>query len=209
MTSLTARTVLSALLACNACGAAHAYVVNIGASPRSMFLRVGDGGAATYVSNNGRPGESSTVNTVSVTVPAAALVAGTGSIAMSTDSTHLTSSYDGYAFCNANQIYVGGFVRGGSVNGVLSANVPAALVDGAGQTLPFSNISWTASGNGDGDAAQPIPSGSFNAGGGVQTLALFPRNTFRESCHSFRLANPGIVAAGTYTGRVIYTLSTP
>jgi hypothetical protein len=209
MTSFPVRLLLSALLACSAGNAAHAYVVHISASPRSVFLRVGDGGAATHRNNNGTPGESATVNTVSATVPAAALVDGTGLLAMTTDSSHLTSSYDGRAFCDANQIYVGGFVRGGPANGVLSATVPAALVNESGQTLPFSSISWTAGGNGDGNAAQPVPDGRFIAGGGSQTLAAFPRNTFRESCHRFQLANPGVAAAGTYTGRVVYTLSTP
>jgi hypothetical protein len=30
-----------------------------------------------------------------------------------------------------------------------------------------------------------------------------------ESCHTFQYANTGVVAAGTYRGRVTYTLSMP
>jgi hypothetical protein len=30
-----------------------------------------------------------------------------------------------------------------------------------------------------------------------------------ESCHTFSYANTGVVAAGTYRGRVTYTLSMP
>ena len=43
----------------------------------------------------------------------------------------------------------------------------------------------------------------------LQALASFPVNTWRESCHAFRYANDAVVAAGTYTGRVVYTLSVP
>ena len=45
--------------------------------------------------------------------------------------------------------------------------------------------------------------------GGKQTLATFESNTFIVNCHTFRYANSAIRAAGTYTGQVTYTLTTP
>ena len=52
-----------------------------------------------------------------------------------------------------------------------------------------------------------VGNGSFT--GGTQTLATFPVNTWRESCHTFSYANAASVASGTYTGRATYTLSAP
>jgi hypothetical protein len=204
----SARVALTALLAA-ACAPAAAYVVSISPGPRSAFLRVGDGGAGTYLGNDGAPGESATVNRVSVTVPAAAL--GSGPRAMTTNTTQSRSSYDNYAFCDANEVYIGGFVRGGNGggDGVLIADAPTALTAADGHTIPFSQISWTSTGNGDSGAAQPVPAGSFDAAAGPQTLATFNRNTWRESCLRFSYANGQIVGAGTYEARVTYTLSVP
>lgn len=208
MRRLSRPLVLLPLLACAVFANAHAYVVSIGASPAAVYLRVGNGAAGTtYLNNGGNPGNSGVVNLVSVAVPAAAL--GSGPQAMLTNATQLTSSYDGFAFCNANEIYIGGFNRGTGGVGRLTATAPVNLTDaGTGQTIAFSQISWTSSGNGDGTTTQPVLAGTFS--GGVQTLAAnFAQNTWRESCHSFRYANGALVAAGTYTGRVIYTLSAP
>jgi hypothetical protein len=91
---------------------------------------------------------------------------------------------------------------------VLSVQVPAALISSSANSIPFSQIRWTSSGNGDGTAAQPVPAGSFVAGG-TQFLANFLRNTWRESCLTFFYQNDQIVPAGTYNGRVTYTLATP
>jgi hypothetical protein len=52
-----------------------------------------------------------------------------------------------------------------------------------------------------------IPAGSFN--GATQTLTTIPANTYIENCHSFSYANSEVRAAGTYNGRVTYTLSSP
>ena len=70
----------------------------------------------------------------------------------------------------------------------------------------YQKISWTSSGNGDA-GVQPFPAGAFT--GGTQTLATLLRNTWAESCHSFRYANTAIPAAGTYNARATYTLATP
>ena len=199
----------SCLATCAAMADAHAFVVNIsGSTPRSIYLRVGDGGYSGTFIGNGTPQNNATVNRISVTVPAASLGSGTP-LVMTSSATQATSHYDGFAFCNLpNEVYVGGFYRGtaSSGSGLLTATVTQPLANASGDTIPFSQISWTSSGNGD-TGAQPFPAGTFT--GGTQTLASFPVNTWRESCHRFSYANSSVVAAGTYNGRVTYTLSVP
>jgi hypothetical protein len=195
----------SALLAS---GAAHAFVVTILPGTRAVYLRVGHGVFTGNYSTGGIPGSGGAINVVSVTVPAAALGNGVDQV-MTTDSSQGTSSYSGFAICNVPaEIYVGGFYRLPLIIGTatLTAQAPATLVSATGETIPISQISWTSSGNGD-TGAQPIPAGSFT--GGTQTLASFPVNTWRESCHTFNYGNDAVVASGTYTGRVVYTLSAP
>lgn len=190
--------------------AAHAFTVSINQASRMLYLRVGDGAfsGASY-NNGGTPADSATVNLVSVTVAPNVLGNGTD-LAMAGNASQLTSNYDGFAFCNSGQIYVGGFYRGqGSGNNTsatLSVASPATLTSASGDTIPISQISWTSSGNGD-TGAQPIPAGAFT--GTTQTLASFPRNQWQESCHSFRYANDTFVAAGTYKATVTYTLAAP
>lgn len=195
------------LLAMGMATGVQAYQVTIGSSPRSVFLRVGDGGAGYYNNSGGIPGSSATVNRVSVTLTPATLVTGAPQ-PMTSNATSGRSSLDNFAFCNLPaQIYVGGFNRGTGGTATLQATVPASLVNGASDAIPFSQISWTSSGNGD-VGAQPIPGGTF-AAGATQTLATFPANTWMESCHAFTYANASIRAAGTYGGQVTYTLSVP
>ncbi|QDH71527.1 hypothetical protein [Marilutibacter alkalisoli] len=188
---------------------AAAFTVNISSGSRQLYLRVGDGvfSSANYV-NGGIPGNGGSINRVSVSVPAAALGNGTA-LAMTGNATQNTSNYDGYAFCNTGQVYVGGFYRRPNNNAsvaTLTVSTPTHLANAAGDTLPFNRISWTSSGNGD-TGAQPIPAGAFT--GGQQTLATFSRNTWNESCLSFSYANTDVLAAGEYNGRATYTLSAP
>ena len=188
---------------------AAAFTVNITPGTRAVYLRVGNGvfSTANYASG-GTPGSGGGINIVSVTVPAAVLGNGSNQ-AMTTNGTSGVSNYDGYAFCNVPaELYVGGFYRLPGLTGTatLTATAPASLTNAAGDTIPFSQISWTSSGNGDA-GAQPVLAGTFS--GGTQTLASFPVNTWRESCHSFVYGNDALVAAGTFTGRVTYTLSAP
>ena len=185
----------------------HAFVATIGAGTRTLFLQVG---AGTMTGGNfrsgGTPGNNSTINSVSVNVPSAAL--GTGVQAMTTDSTVAASPYDSFAFCNVPaQVYVGGFYRtpGAAGNGTLSVTSPATLSNGLGDTLPFTSISWVSGGNGD--ATATIPSGTFT--GATQTLYSVTRNNWFESCLAFNYANTALVPAGTFTGRVTYTLAAP
>ena len=143
-------------------------------------------------------------------MPAASVGNGTAQ-AMTTNSTAANSFWDGFAFCNLPaQLYIGGFYRTtGNGNGTISviATVPTSLTDSAGDTLPFSQISWTSSGNGDGNIAQPFPSGSFS--GPSINVGGFAQNQWAESCWTFSFANSTVRAAGTYTGVVLYTLTAP
>ena len=201
-------------------GAAYAFTATLtAASPKAIYLQIGNGtftgGNYTPIKNNGQPtgtpGKNTTINTVSVSVPAASVGNGTAQ-AMTTDSTAADSFWDGYAFCNLpQQLYIGGFYRTtGNGNGTVSviATVPASLTDGAGDTLPFSQISWTSSGNGDSSTtAQPFPAGSFS--GTSINVGSIGQNTWAESCWTFSYKNTVIPAAGTYTGVVLYTLTAP
>ena len=188
---------------------AGAFTVNItAANPRVIYLQVGVGSFNGNYNSGGTPANNPTVNVVSVTVPAAQVGSGTAQT-MTTNSTASISYYDNYVFCSAPaQLYVGGFYRSTSNTGAASlrATSPANLVNTAGDRIPFTQISWTSSGNGD-TGAQPFPAGTFV--GGTQTIGTIARNQWAESCHTFRYANSGFVASGTYTGRVVYTLSAP
>ena len=197
--------------------ATSAYTVTIAAtSPKAVYLQIGVGsltGTATY-NSGATPGNTATVNKASVTVPAAALGNKTAQ-AMTTDSGVSQSSYDGYTYCTAGtQLYIGAFYRNPATTGaaVLTATVPATLTNATGNTIPFSQISWTSTGNGDtvanGFLPEVFPGGTF-VNGGIQNLGSVPLNRWAESCWTFAYGNTLIPAVGTYTGRVLYTLTTP
>lgn len=186
---------------------AFAYTITISSGSRAIYLQIGQGGYVGTHNTGGTPGNNGTINIVSVTVPAA--VIGTSAVQqMTSNSTVSQSPIDGFAFCSPPaQIYIGAWSRpGGSSTGVatLSVTTPANLTSGP-DTIPFSQISWTMSGAGD--TVFQFPNGTFN--GGTQTLATFPANTWKEQCMTFRYANSVLPAAGTYTGRAVYTLSLP
>ena len=188
--------------------AAQAYTVTIGTGTKAAYLRVGDGSiTGGFYNAGGVPADNTTVNLVQVTVPAAS-VGNTVDQTM-TGSGRTTSDYDGFAFCNAGQVYIGGFFRtpgNAAATATVSVFAPATLNEPGGGTIPITQISWTSSGNGD-TGAQPFPAGTF--AGGTQTLATLNRNLWAESCHTFRYGNDAIVPAGTYNARVTYTLATP
>jgi len=187
---------------------ASAYQVTIGTGTRALYLRVGDGTITGGTFNaGGTPAANTTVNLVSVTVPAA-VVGNTVNQAM-TGTGRLTSDLDNFVFCGAGQTYIGGFFRtpnNNAATATLGYNAPATLTSAGGDNIPISQITWTSSGNGD-TGAQPIPGGTFAAG--TQPLATINRNTWVESCHSFAYGNDAIVAAGTYNARVTYTFAAP
>lgn len=192
---------------------AQAFVVPIAdENPRTVYLRVGDGNFQnnrTYA-DGGNPRPGGAVNTVRVTVSPQDV--GTGVFQpMTAGNARVTSDYDGFAFCQPGQLYVGGFYRGRNTvavdNATLSVNSDISLINGAGDSIPMSQISWTSSGIGD-TGTQPVAAGSFT--GGQQTIATnFTRNTWRESCLSFRYANTDVVAAGSYRGAARFTLAAP
>jgi hypothetical protein len=188
-------------LACAALGApAGAWILTLTPGPKQLFLQVGVGSAAA---NN------TTINTVSVSVPAASVGNGTAQT-MTSDSTQAISFFDNYRVCNPpGQVYIGGSYRQpnattGAASATLQVTTPANLTSGA-DSIPFSQISWTSTANGNTTAH--IPAGTFN--GGTLTLANFGRNTFVENCFTYRYANSAVVPAGTYTGRAVFTLVVP
>ncbi len=210
---MSARILCLALLASSSCPAtAYTVAINAGA-PKTVYLQIGVGSFTGLYSSGGTPQNNTTVNKVSVSV--AANVVGNGTAqAMTTDSTQSNSFYDNFAFCNVpQQLYIGGFYRTtGNGNGTVSvtATVPASLVDSAGDKIPFSQLSWTTDGNGPlGDSTgQPFTAGTFT-GGAVQTVGTIVQNHWAESCWTFSFSNNTFPAAGTYTGRVLYTLTAP
>ena len=205
---IASRMLLLPVLVAAGIGNAHAYTVTIGTGTKAAYLRIGDGSiTGGNYSAGGTPAANTTVNLVSVTVPAN-VVGNTVDQAM-TGTGRLTSDYDGFAFCNTGQVYISAFFRlptTANQSATLRATSPTSLTSAGGNTIPISQISWTSSGNGD-TGAQPIPAGTFT--GGTQTLATLLRNTWNESCHSFVYGNDALVPAGTYNARVTYTLATP
>jgi hypothetical protein len=187
---------------------AFAFLVTITPGTKALFLQVGNGTFTGTFSAGGTPGNNTTVNKVSVAVPASAVGNGTAQ-QMSTDSTQTQSPYDAFVFCSIpTEVYVGGFFRipSGASTASLSVSSPANLQNASGDTIPFSEISWASRGNSD-PTPSTIPGGTFN--GGTLGIYSFSSNTWAESCHRFSYANTKVVPAGTYTGRVTYTLSAP
>jgi hypothetical protein len=191
--------------------AASAYTATLTpAAPLTVYLQVGVGSFTNNYINGGQPGNNATINTVSTTVAAAAVGNGTAQ-PMTTDSTVTQSYLDGFTYCSVpGQLYIGGFYRttGGTTTAALvTATVPAALINAAGNTIPFSKIQWTSSGNGD-NGAEPFPAGTF-VNGSVQNVGSMSSNTWNESCWTFSYLNNTVPPAGTFTGVVRYTLSAP
>jgi hypothetical protein len=183
--------------------AAQAWTLTIAAAPRRVYLQVGDG---TF-------GTSGTVNRVSVTVPTTQVNAGAGQ-AMTSDSTQSRSPYDNYLVCSPPaQIFVAAsYQRSSSSNGPATALLQVTsqpnLVNATGDTIAFSQISWSTSSLGTADTTpNVIPPGTFN--GATQTLATVQANRLIENCHTFSYANTAARAAGIYNGQVVYTITTP
>ncbi|MDP3253943.1 MAG: hypothetical protein Q8M77_18725 [Hydrogenophaga sp.] len=191
--------------------AAHAWSLSITSGSRRLFLHVGNGAlSGSSGTLNGTAGTSGAINLVQVTVPVAQVGNGTPQT-MTTNSTQSISLYgDGNNTCPtpASAIMVGAGYRrnSGATSATLSVSSVGGLTNANGDNIAFSEISWTVSAPGSG---QPniIPAGTFN--GAMQTLATVPGNTYIENCHAFSYANSAVRAAGTYNGRVTYTLSSP
>lgn len=195
--------------------AAHAWSLTVNSGQRRLYLHVGDGAVSGTANGstgnlNGTQGTSGIVNTVEVSVPFAQLGNGTA-LQMSSDSSQSVSRLgDGNVTCPtpASQVMVGaGFRRNsGNASATLTVVSPANLINASGDTIPIDQISWTVSAPGS-----PVPNviagGTFN--GGSLLLATVPGNTYYENCHTFSYANSAVRAAGTYNGRVTYTLAAP
>jgi hypothetical protein len=192
-------------------GPAAAYTLTLApAAPKTIYLQVGVGSFTASYNAGGQPGNNTTVNTVSATVASSAVGNGTP-VAMTTNSTATQSYLDGYTYCSVpGQLYIGGYYRtagGNTAAAQVTATVPAALTNATGGTIPFSKIQWTSSGNGD-SGAEPFPAGTF-VNGGVQNVGAMASNTWNESCWTFSYLNNTVPPAGTFTGVVRYTMSTP
>jgi len=179
---------------------AHALIFNLGPAPtRQLHLQVGTGGNGAQVMPT-----NPTVDVVSVTVPAAALGNASTQV-MSTSNPNTISPYPPISLTcsDGRKVLVSAIARvpSGTANATLTVNSAVPLTNASGQTLPFSQISWTSSDN-------SIPSGTFSTSA-AQTLLNMTTSRQYESCHTFSYANTGVVAAGTYRGRVTYTLSMP
>ncbi len=187
---------------------AGAFTINItAANPRVIYLQVGVGSFSGFYNSGGSPAANPTVNVVSVNVPAAVVGSGTAQ-AMASNTGATNSFYDNFTFCSAGQLYVGGFYRrtSNAAGATLTATSSTPLTNGAGDSIPFTQIQWISSGIGD-SGAQPFPAGAFT--GGTQTIGTINRNQWAESCHTFSYLNTAIVPAGTFTGSVTYTLTAP
>jgi hypothetical protein len=198
------------LMLCATPKGANAYVVNITAGVRSLYLQVGvglmTGGNGTF-GGGATPGNNPTINEVSVSIASNAI--GNGIQAMTTNSTVTNSAYDNFAFCTIpSQTYIAGLYRtpGAAANATLTVTTPINLSNGVGNSIPFNQISWVSGGSGD--AVATVPSGTF-AGGSTQTLLSIATNRWFESCLAFNYANANVLASGSYTGRAVYTLSAP
>ncbi len=172
-------------------------------NPARVFMMVGNGAGLWQ--------NSATVNTVSVTVPAAQVGPGVAQT-MSSNSTQSQSPYDNFAVCTPpTQVYVGAAYQrrfnSQPANASLQVTAPANLVNANGDTIPISEISWTVSALGGDPNPTAIPAGTFAAG--TQLLTTVAQGTMRENCHTFRFANTALRPEGTYTAQVTYTLSAP
>jgi hypothetical protein len=176
-------------------------------NPSRVFMMVGNGpiGPGGLWQNN------ATINTVSLSVPAAQLGTGVAQ-PMTSNSTQAQSPYDGFTVCTPPaQVYVGAaYQRQSNTNpgaATLQVNSPANLTSAAGDAIPMSQISWTVSSLGGDANPTIIPAGTF--AGATQFLASVTQGTMIENCHTFAYANSAIRAAGTYSGQVTYTISVP
>ena len=177
---------------------AHAWVLTVTPGARAIYMQVGNG------ANNAN---LSTINVASVAVAGNAVGSGVAQT-FTSNSTQANSFFDNFAVCNPpGEMYIGGYYRQPSTTAstaTVQVTSPANLLSGT-DSIPFTQISWTSTANGT--ATADIPSGTFT--GGTQFLVSIPSNRWLENCHIFRYANSSVVPAGTFTGRVVYTMTAP
>jgi hypothetical protein len=99
----------------------------------------------------------------------------------------------------ANPVPVRASSTPGNATKILTADSSIPVNDGAGHTIPFTEISWTGT-NG-------VPSGTF---AGLPNQQIYAgTQSINNGTMSFSYANTVYVPSGTYSGRVTYTLSSP
>jgi hypothetical protein len=96
-----------------------------------------------------------------------------------------------------------GYSGGNQANYLVTMNSSGGLVNGNGDVIPFSDLSWTTQ---DGD----IPSGQFDNSAN-QFLQQYNRRGRRArgvvDYLTFSYANTSTYPGGTYSGRVTYTIT--
>ncbi len=161
---------------------AEAATIVVGNAPTRVRLRVGATGGA--------------IDVVTFSVPA-------GSVG---NGTPVAGTVTASGVCAANNVLIDAEARAtpaDSRTATLSADSSMPLSSGA-DTIPFTEIEWTASGY----APITIPSGAFSGAAG-QVLTSFQNSRRARQCHAFSFRNTQIFGAGTYIGRVTYTLTMP
>jgi hypothetical protein len=100
-------------------------------------------------------------------------------------------------------VMVLGYSGGNRSRYTVTMNSSVPLTSGSGNTIPFSEFSWTTQ---DGD----IPAGTFD-GGAQQTLVTMDGRGRRArglvDYLTFSYGNDNAYPAGTYQGRVVYTIT--
>ncbi len=170
--------------------------------------------AATVVINNGGGrlilqigSTAATINQVDFSVPGANVGDGTPIVSSGVTPADPT--------CPTNSVLIDAQARSQSSNprtATLSVDSSAPLTTGT-FTIPFTQIAWSSTAPGGGpnaclDAPVTIPSGVFSGAPG-QSLISFVTSQRACVCAQFSYLNQSIVSAGTYTGRVTYTLAMP
>ena len=167
----------------------QASIVNVANAPTQVRLRIGSAGG--------------TVNLVTFTVPAANV--GDGTVVTGTVSAGSTGGT-----CAANHVFFDAEGRSNPANArtiTLSADSSLFPLSNGANTIPWSDISWVTSA-----ATLPpvtIPSGAFAGGAGQVLLATWLNSRRNRGCLQFRYANSSVYQAGTYNGRVRYTVAMP
>jgi len=149
--------------------------------PKILFLKVGTG---TFPNSDG------TVDTVSITVPAA-------------------NVGDGTPVAAASSVAVQ--VRANNGNVTLNSNTPGPMLNADNEELPYTLISASTD-----NAALGHPAFAASGNGTAVTLTAANRVVNQTANWSFSYANTGVLAAGTYgggtpgrQGQVTYTASLP
>lgn len=172
--------------------ASEAATVVIGNGGSRLILRIGTNNAA--------------INLVSITVPGANV--GNGTPVVGTNATTGNP-------CGADRVYISAENRanpGNSRMATLTVNSSTPLTTGV-FTIPFSQIDWVSTTPGGGpnncfNAPITIASNAYTGAAG-QTMTSFLNSRRACVCKQFRYLNQNVVSAGTYTGRVTYTLAMP